>query len=68
VPRLREVPAAIVAVVVGSTLSAFFAHAHGYPGRMSIHLIPFAVSGVVVGMARTISPRELSRATRCDVT
>src|SRR5262249_47489153 len=35
-PRLRELPAAIVIVVFGSTLSSFLAHAHGYPGRMSI--------------------------------
>ncbi len=39
-PRLRELPASIVVVVIGSTLSAFLAHTHGYPGRMSIHLIP----------------------------
>jgi hypothetical protein len=52
VPRMREVPAAIVAVVVGSTLSSFLAHAHGYPGRMSIHLIPFAVSAAAVAATR----------------
>ena len=51
-PRVREVPAAIVAVVVGSTLSSFLAHTHGYPGRMSIHLIPFAVSAAAVAATR----------------
>jgi len=53
-PRVREVPAAIVAVVVGSTLSSFLAHTHGYPGRMSIHLIPIAVSAAVVAATRLV--------------
>jgi hypothetical protein len=55
-PRLREVPAAIVAVVFGSSLSSFFAHTHGYPGRMSIHLIPFAVSTSVIAVVRIVKP------------
>jgi hypothetical protein len=56
VPRLREIPAAIVAVVIGSSLSSFLAHTHGYPGRMSIHLIPFAVSAAVIAAVRVARP------------
>ncbi len=49
VPRLREIPAPIALALVGATLSAFLAHTHGYPGRMSIHLVPFAVSAAILG-------------------
>jgi hypothetical protein len=56
VPRLRDVPASIVIVIAGSTLSSFFAHAHGYPGRMSIHLVPFAVSAAVIAATRMVKP------------
>jgi hypothetical protein len=56
IPRLRQLPAAIVAVAVGSTLSSFLAHTHGYPGRMSLHLIPFAVSAAMIAAVRLIRP------------
>ena len=56
VPRLREIPAALVAVIFGSTLSSFVAHTHGYPGRMSIHLIPFAVSAAVLAAVEMARP------------
>jgi hypothetical protein len=48
------VPAAIVVVVIGATLSSFLAHAHGYPGRMSIHLVPFAVSAAAIAATRIV--------------
>jgi hypothetical protein len=56
VPRLRQLPAAIVAVTVGSTLSSFLAHTHGYPGRMSLHMIPFAVSAAAIAGVRLFRP------------
>jgi hypothetical protein len=56
VPRLREIPAALVVVIFGSTLSSFVAHTHGYPGRMSIHVIPFAVSAAVLGALKIARP------------
>jgi hypothetical protein len=59
-PRLRDVPAAIVIVVVGSSLSSFLAHTHGYPGRMSIHLIPFAVSALVIAGRTIVRPNRES--------
>ena len=60
-PRVREVPAAIVIVVVGATLSSFLAHTHGYPGRMSIHLIPFAVSAAAVAATRLSAALDEAR-------
>lgn len=38
----RRVPVIALVAAVGGTLGAFLAHAHGYPGRFTIHLIPFA--------------------------
>jgi hypothetical protein len=58
VPRLREMPGALVAVVIGATLSSFLAHTHGYPGRMSIHLIPFAVTATVIGAIKIARPHQ----------
>jgi hypothetical protein len=55
-PRVRELPASIVVVVIGSTLSSFLAHTHGYPGRMSIHLIPFAVSAAAIVATKIVRP------------
>jgi hypothetical protein len=58
VPRVREIPAAVVAVIGGSTLSSFLAHTHGYPGRMSIHLIPFAVTAAVIAVLKIARPNR----------
>ncbi len=58
VPRLREMPAAIVAAIVGASLSSFLAHTHGYPGRMTIHLVPFAVSAAAIAVLRIAHPRH----------
>jgi hypothetical protein len=41
-PIARRLPAAVVWVAAGASVGAFLAHAHGYPGRFSIHLVPFA--------------------------
>lgn len=48
----RRVPATVVIIAAGASLSAFFAHAHGYPGRFSIHLVPFASALVMIVAAR----------------
>jgi hypothetical protein len=50
VPRLVRLPASIAIVTVGAGVSAFIAHTHAYPGRMSIHLVPFAVAMSVVAI------------------
>jgi hypothetical protein len=52
IPRLRTLPLPLVLCVIGATLSSFLAHTHNYPGRMSIHLVPFAVAAAAVAVVR----------------
>jgi hypothetical protein len=59
---VREIPAAVVLVLAGATLSSFLAHTHGYPGRMSIHLIPLAVSAAVMAVLKIVRPNRRSLA------
>jgi hypothetical protein len=49
-------------LTVGALAGSFFAHTHEYPGRMSVHVVPFAVAMSVCAAARLI--RELNPATR----
>ena len=51
-PVGRRVPAVIVLAAIGGTAGAFLAHAHGYPGRFSIHLIPLACALTMCVAAR----------------
>lgn len=53
-PVARRVPAAVVILAAGASVSAFFAHAHGYPGRFSIHLVPFASALVMIAGAQLL--------------
>jgi hypothetical protein len=46
------VPAAAVIGLVGTLVGAFFAHAHGYPGRFSIHVVPFACALTMAAASR----------------
>jgi hypothetical protein len=41
-PLARRVPAIAVVTIAGAFVGAFLAHAHGYPGRFTIHIVPFA--------------------------
>jgi hypothetical protein len=41
-PLARRVPAALLLVTMGGVLGALVAHSHGYPGRFTVHLVPFA--------------------------
>ncbi|MDO8680107.1 MAG: hypothetical protein Q7R30_16405 [Acidobacteriota bacterium] len=52
VPVARRVPASLVLVAAGACLGAFFAHAHGYPGRFSIHAVPLAGALAICGVAK----------------
>ncbi len=54
VPLARRLPAAIVLSAAGAAVGAFFAHAHGYPGRFSIHALPLASALVFTTAARGI--------------
>ncbi len=44
VPLARRIPAALVIVAITGVGSAFIVHSHAYPGRFSIHLLPFAAA------------------------
>jgi len=58
IPKLRQLPAPIALVCVAAGASSLFVHTHNYPGRMSVHLVPFAAalttcaSGAVVRSLR----------------
>lgn len=52
VPVARRVPASLVLVAAGASVGAFFAHAHGYPGRFSIHAVPLASALAMCGVAK----------------
>jgi len=52
IPVLRRVPGSLVLVAAGASLGAFFAHAHGYPGRFSIHAVPLASALAIAGVAQ----------------
>lgn len=51
-PLGRRVPAVLVIAAVGGSVGALLAHAHGYPGRFSIHLIPLVCALAMVGAAQ----------------
>ncbi len=51
-PMARQAPAMVVIIAAGAAVSAFFAHSHGYPGRFSIHVVPFASALLMVMGAR----------------
>ena len=53
-PRFVRLPASVALVTIGAGASSFIAHTHAYPGRMSIHLVPFAVVMTVVAI-RSVS-------------
>jgi hypothetical protein len=53
-PRVNRLPLSIAIVSVGACVSTLFAHTHNYPGRMSIHLVPFAVAMTATAGARLL--------------
>jgi hypothetical protein len=52
VPVARRVPGALVLAAAGAAFGSLFAHAHGYPGRFSIHAVPLAGAIVALATAR----------------
>jgi hypothetical protein len=52
VPSARRLPAALVLTAAGSAIGAFFAHAHGYPGRFSLHAVPLASAITAIAASR----------------
>src|SRR5207249_442981 len=57
VPKINRLPLSIAVVTAGATISAFLAHTHNYPGRMSIHLVPFAVAMTAIAGAKLVPGR-----------
>ena len=51
-PKINRPVLSIAVVTLGACVSSLFAHTHNYPGRMSIHLVPFAVAMTAIAGAR----------------
>ena len=49
-PTLKQLPASLAIVTLAAMASAFFAHTHNYPGRMSIHLVPLTSAAAVLAI------------------
>ena len=60
VPRVNRLPFRLAAAGAGALIGSVFVHTHNYPGRMSIHLMPFAVAMSVIGLASAwpVRPRR----------
>jgi hypothetical protein len=61
VPRLRDLPAALVLLFWASIASAFVAYGGAYPGRFSIHVLPSTCALTVCALARLSGGARLSR-------
>jgi hypothetical protein len=53
-PKFNRLPLSIAVVTLGACVSSLLAHTHNYPGRMSIHLAPFAVAMTATAGARLL--------------
>jgi len=54
VPKLNRLSPSIAIVTLGACVSSLLAHTHNYPGRMSIHLAPFAVAMTMTAAAQLL--------------
>ena len=55
VPKVNRLPLSIAIVTLGACASSFLAHTHNYPGRMSIHLAPFAIAMTAIAGAKLLT-------------
>jgi len=53
-PWVNRLPAGLALLTFGTLAGSFIAHTHEYPGRMSVHVVPFAVAMSVCAAARLI--------------
>jgi hypothetical protein len=53
-PWANRLPAGLALLTFGTLAGSFVAHTHEYPGRMSVHVVPFAVAMSVCAAARLI--------------
>ncbi len=51
-PGLTRLPASLAIMTVGTIAGSLVAHTHDYPGRMSVHVVPFAVGVTTCAIAR----------------
>jgi hypothetical protein len=58
VPPLSRLPLAPEVALLGALLGALVAHAHGYPGRFSVHLLPLATTTAALAVALGIQGRR----------
>jgi hypothetical protein len=57
VPYFNRLPASLALVTIGAVAGSLFAHTHEYPGRMSVHVVPFAVGMSVCALSRLFRGR-----------
>jgi hypothetical protein len=55
VPGFSTLPLAPAVVCLAGMAGAFIAHAHGYPGRFSVHLLPIATALTVITVANGLA-------------
>jgi len=60
-PWANRLPAGLALLTFGTLAGSLIAHTHEYPGRMSVHVVPFAVAMSVCAAARLI--RDVNSAT-----
>ena len=53
IPYANRLPLSIALATGGAMASSFIAFAHHYPGRMSVHLVPFAVAMTACAASRS---------------
>jgi hypothetical protein len=54
-PKFNRLPFGLAVVIAGACVSSLFAHTHNYPGRMSVHLAPFAVAMTMTAGAKLLA-------------
>jgi hypothetical protein len=59
VPYARTLPAPLALVTFGTIAGSFVAYTHEYPGRMSVHVVPFAVGMTVCAAAQLVRRKTL---------
>jgi len=56
VPRFAALPLGPALVCLSGLAGAFIAHAHGYPGRFAVHLLPVATALAISGIGVLVAP------------
>jgi len=55
VPVFSRIPLVASVSVIGALAGALVAHAHGYPGRFSVHLVPLATTSAMLAALTALS-------------